>query len=127
MIKKKSASSPLERRVAATALFTKPISDRQRRELQRLAILPDAEIDFSDAPEGPARPLDVQVGRFYRPIKQLISLRLDAEVLAWFRGRGKKYQTYMNEVLRREMEALRVPALPASSRPTPRSRTRVPR
>ena len=46
----------------------------------------------------------VEIGRFYRPIKQLVSLRVDAEVLAWFRGRGKKYQTYMNEVLRCEME-----------------------
>jgi uncharacterized protein (DUF4415 family) len=34
----------------------------------------------------------------------LVSIRVDAEVLAWFRGRGKKYQTYMNEVLRREMQ-----------------------
>jgi hypothetical protein len=30
--------------------------------------------------------------------------RVDADVLAWFRARGKKYQTYMNEVLRREMQ-----------------------
>ena len=42
---------------------------------------------------------------FYRPVKQLVSIRVDADVLAWFRGRGKKYQTYMNEVLRREMQA----------------------
>ena len=48
---------------------------------------------------------DVEVGRFYRPIKQLVSLRVDADVLAWFRGQGKKYQTHMNEVLRREMQA----------------------
>jgi uncharacterized protein (DUF4415 family) len=34
----------------------------------------------------------------------LVSLRVDADVLHWFRGRGKKYQTYMNEVLRREMQ-----------------------
>jgi len=47
---------------------------------------------------------EVEVGRFYRPIKQLVSLRVDADVLAWFRGQGKKYQTYMNEVLRREMQ-----------------------
>jgi uncharacterized protein (DUF4415 family) len=85
-------------------LFTTPVSDKQRRELQRLAARPDSQIDFSDAPEGSPRASDIQVGRFYRPIKQLVSLRLDADVLAWFRGRGKKYQTYMNEVLRREMQ-----------------------
>jgi len=104
MVKKKSASSRQERRVPASALFTTPVTDRQRRELNRLAALPDSQIDFSDAPEGNPRASDIQAGRFYRPIKQLVSIRVDADVLAWFRGRGKKYQTYMNEVLRREME-----------------------
>jgi uncharacterized protein (DUF4415 family) len=36
-------------------------------------------------------------------VKQLVSLRVDADVLAWYRASGAKYQTYMNEVLRREM------------------------
>jgi uncharacterized protein (DUF4415 family) len=62
------------------------------------------EIDFSDAPEKEPPPSGIHVGRFYRPIKQLISLRVDADVLAWFRSRGKRYQTHMNEVLRREMQ-----------------------
>jgi uncharacterized protein (DUF4415 family) len=111
MAKKKSASrngpqtaSRQERRVPANALFTTPVTDKQRRELERLRDLPDSQIDFSDAPEGHPRASDIQVGRFYRPIKQLVSIRVDAEVLAWFRGQGKKYQTYMNEVLRREMQ-----------------------
>jgi BrnA antitoxin of type II toxin-antitoxin system len=43
--------------------------------------------------------------RLYRPVKQQISLRVDAEVLASFRSQGGKYQTYMNQVLRRKMEA----------------------
>jgi uncharacterized protein (DUF4415 family) len=34
----------------------------------------------------------------------LVSLRVDADVLAWFRGQGKKYQTRINDVLRREMQ-----------------------
>ena len=104
MAKKKSASSRQEKRVPASALFTTPITDKQRRELQGLAARPDSQIDFSDAPEGNPRASDLEVGRFYRPIKQLVSLRVDADVLSWFRGRGKKYQTYMNEVLRREMQ-----------------------
>jgi uncharacterized protein (DUF4415 family) len=105
MAKKKSVSSRQERRVPASEIFTTPITDKQRRELQRLAARPDSQIDFSDAPEGKPRMSDVEVGRFYRPIKQLVSLRVDADVLAWFRGQGKKYQTHMNEVLRREMQA----------------------
>src|ERR1700720_4698103 len=103
MAKIKSASSRQERRVPASALFTTPITDKQRRELQKLAARPDSQIDFSDAPEANPRPSEIEVGRFYRPIKRLVSLRVDADVLAWFRGQGKKYQTYMNEVLRREM------------------------
>lgn len=67
--------------------------------------MPDSAIDLSDAPERQSHPGDIQIGRFYRPIKQLVSLRVDADVLAWYRGRGKRYQTYMNQVLRREMEA----------------------
>jgi uncharacterized protein (DUF4415 family) len=104
MAKIKSVSSRQERRVPASALFTTPITDKQRRELKRLAARPDSQINFSDAPEARPRASDVEVGRFYKPIKQLVSLRVDADVLAWFRGQGKKYQTYMNKVLRREMQ-----------------------
>ncbi len=103
MVKRQSASSRREKRVPASAIFTTPLSSKQRAELAKLARLPDSKIDFTDAPER-ARPSKVLVGRFYRPVKQLVSLRVDADVLAWFRGRGKKYQTYMNEVLRREMQ-----------------------
>src|ERR1035441_241831 len=104
MVKKKSVSSRQERRVPASALFTTPITDRQRLDLQRVADCPDPQIDYSYAPEGSPRASDIEVGRFYRPIKQLVSLRVDADVLAWFRGQGKKYQTRINDVLRREMQ-----------------------
>jgi uncharacterized protein (DUF4415 family) len=80
MAKKKSASRQ-ERRVPANALFTTPVTDKQRRELERLRDLPDSRIDFSDAREGHPRASDIQAGRFYRPIKQLVSMRVDAEVL----------------------------------------------
>jgi uncharacterized protein (DUF4415 family) len=103
MAKKKLESSRQERRVRASELFTTPLTNRQRKELQQLALLGDSAIDFSDAPaiKMPAR--RVHVGRFYRPVKEQISLRVDADVLAWCRLRGGKYQTYMNEVLRRAM------------------------
>jgi uncharacterized protein (DUF4415 family) len=104
MAKKKSASYPREKRFPASVLFTRPLTDRQRRELQQLRDMPDSEIDLSDAPPVEPLPSKVEVGRFYRPIKHLVSIRVDADVLAWFRARGKKYQTYMNEVLRREMQ-----------------------
>ena len=66
--------------------------------------MPDSKIDYSDIPEARSFPTQLHVGRFYRPVKEQISLRVDADVLAWFRSRGKKYQTYMNQVLRREMQ-----------------------
>ena len=103
MAKKRSVSSRRERRVPASEVFTKALGKRELAELTKLAKMPNSKIDFSDAPES-TRAGRVLVGRFYRPVKQLVSLRVDADVLAWFRGRGARYQTYMNEVLRREMQ-----------------------
>jgi uncharacterized protein (DUF4415 family) len=65
----------------------------------------DSKIDYSDAPAMKAVPSQVHVGRFYRPLKQQISLRIDADAFAWFWAHGRKYQTYMNAALRREMRA----------------------
>ena len=83
----------------------KPISERERRELSKVSRMADAKIDYSDVPALRSLPQEVHIGRFYKPVKEQISLRVDADVLAWFRSRGRKYQTYMNEVLRREMRA----------------------
>ncbi len=75
---------------------------KQRAELKALAALPDDRIDTRDIPEirnwsGAKR------GLFYRPVKRQITLRLDADVVAWFRSRapaGRGYQTAMNRALR---------------------------
>jgi uncharacterized protein (DUF4415 family) len=47
--------------------------------------------------------MDAVRGRFYRPVKQPISLRLDADVVAWLKKRGKGYQTRVNGILRQTM------------------------
>jgi uncharacterized protein (DUF4415 family) len=79
------------------------MTDEQRRELQRLAELPDEEIDTSDIPEvGDFS--DAIRGRFYRPIKRQITLRIDADLLEWFRAQGGKYQTRINAALREYVE-----------------------
>jgi len=44
------------------------------------------------------------VGKFYRPIKKPLTIRLDADVLDWLRGQGKGYQTRINALLRSSME-----------------------
>jgi uncharacterized protein (DUF4415 family) len=41
---------------------------------------------------------------FYRPLKKPVTLRLDADVLAWFRREGRRYQTRINQALRQVME-----------------------
>ena len=41
---------------------------------------------------------------FYKPIKKPVTLRLDADVLAWFKRDGRRYQTRINAALRRVME-----------------------
>jgi uncharacterized protein (DUF4415 family) len=105
MAKKKSVLSRREKRLPASALFTSPMGKRERRELETLAGMADSAINDPDAPMMKALPRQVHGGRSYKPLKQQISLRVDADVLAWFRSRGKKYQTYMNAVLRREMQA----------------------
>jgi uncharacterized protein (DUF4415 family) len=44
------------------------------------------------------------VGKFYRPIKKPLTIRVDADVLAWLKGQGKGYQTRINALLRSAME-----------------------
>jgi uncharacterized protein (DUF4415 family) len=44
-------------------------------------------------------------GRFYRPVKQAVSLRLDADIVAWLKKPGKGYQTRANHILRERMPA----------------------
>lgn len=79
------------------------ITKTQQNEIAKLAQLSDAEIDTSDISE---INWDRAVrGKFYRPIKQQITLRLDADMVAWFRGRGRKYQTRMNRALRDYMNS----------------------
>ncbi len=81
---------------------SKQLTRQQRAELKSLAALPDAAIDTSDARElldwsGAKR------GLFYRPVKQQLTLRLDADVIAWFKSHGASkdgYQTRINRALR---------------------------
>ncbi|MGO9270651.1 MAG: BrnA antitoxin family protein [Terriglobia bacterium] len=76
----------------------------RKRKLARLAERPDSEIDFSEIP-----PLTESFWKnavrnpFYRPVKQQLTVRLDADVVAWLRRQGKGYQTRLNRLLRKAM------------------------
>jgi len=50
-----------------------------------------------------AHDVSAAVGTWYRPIKKPVTLRLDADVLAWFKKQGSGYQTRINQALRRIM------------------------
>ena len=79
------------------------MSARERKELAALEKMPDSAIDTSDIPEITDWS-KAQVGRFYRPIKQPVTIRLDADVIAWFKETAPQYQTAVNKVLRDYME-----------------------
>ena len=66
------------------------------------------DIDTSDIPEVKDWSGAV-VGKFYRPIKEQVCLRLDADVLNWFRRQGPGYQTRINDLLRNTMTTERLP------------------
>jgi uncharacterized protein (DUF4415 family) len=64
--------------------------------------VPDGGINVDDIPE-----LDEAFFRdaeWRPPIKQPVTIRIDNDVLEWFRSRGKGYQTQINRLLRRYME-----------------------
>lgn len=76
-----------------------PISEALMAQLTALEALPDSDIDLSDSPEvtdwsGAVR------GKYYRPVKQLLSVRLDADLIDWFKSSGSGYQTRINAALR---------------------------
>jgi len=46
----------------------------------------------------------MKIGDFYKPLKKPVTLRLDADLIAWFKKDGRKYQTRINKALRIVME-----------------------
>ena len=78
------------------------LTPKMIEELAGLAALRDEDIDLSDAPEITDWSRAVR-GKFYRPIKQQVTLRLDADVLDWFKRQADSdggYQTRINAALR---------------------------
>lgn len=81
------------------------LTGEQKARLEALAKRPDSEIDFSDIPQ-----LDEKFWKqaeknpFYKPTKQVTTVRIDSDVMQWLKAEGKKgYQTRMNKILREAM------------------------
>ena len=92
-----------------TKIVRKSLSDSRltaghKRRLKKLSQRPDNEIDTSDIPELTEKFWQNAVRNpFYRPLKQQLTLRLDADVIAWLRRQGRGYQTRANALLRDAM------------------------
>jgi uncharacterized protein (DUF4415 family) len=75
-----------------------------RKELAALAAKPESEIDFSDLPATTEQDWHAAVrGKFYRPVKQQLTVRVDADVLEWLKSQGSGYQSRLNSILRAAM------------------------
>jgi len=97
-----------KRRKSRTVVYQlKPdqqLTARQKREIQKLATMPEDQVDTSDIPELPPGAWKNAVrGKWYRPVKKAVSIRLDADVLAWLKAKGSGYQTRVNNLLRERM------------------------
>jgi len=80
----------------------KGLSPEMRKQVAKLKAMRDEDIDTSDIPEitdwsGAVR------GKYYRPVKKPVTVRVDADVLAWLKSSGKGYQTKINSLLREAM------------------------
>ena len=84
----------------------KKLTKNQAKEIRALTRMKDDEIDFMDIPLTRDWS-DSVVGKFYRPIKKSLTIRIDADVLAWLKAQGKVYQTRINGLLREAMEGVR--------------------
>ena len=78
------------------------LTPKQRKMLAKIVNIKDDEIDFSDIPEQ-LDWKDAKRGVFYKPIKQQLTLRLDADVVDWFKRQGAGYQTQINAVFRKHV------------------------
>ena len=86
----------------------RPVTAAQRKRLATVAAMPDAQIDYSDIPK------QTRALQWTRPgalvpdeNKQQITLRLDADVVGFFKATGKRYQSRINAALREYMNAHR--------------------
>lgn len=84
----------------------KPLTAQQRKRLKLLAAMPDAEIDYSDIPRQTGGVQWTRPGALVpSENKQQVTLRLDADVLTFFKGTGKRYQSRINAALREYVQA----------------------
>jgi len=91
--------------VTRRTIVKKPTTKKvSRTNRARIDALRDDEIDFSDIPEQGKAFFNRAVLRLPQP-KATVTIRLDRQVLDWFKAHGRGYQTRINALLRAYMEA----------------------
>ena len=91
-------------KIVKKSLSDSHLSAGRKRRLETLSRRPDGEIDTSDIPELTEKFWQNAVRNpFYRPLKRQLTLRLDADIIAWLRRKGKGYQIRANALLRDAM------------------------
>jgi uncharacterized protein (DUF4415 family) len=82
------------------------LTREQKRDIAAIAAKKDADIDLSDMPEV-ADWSGAETGKFYRPPKKSVTMRLDQDVIDWLKAYGRGYQTRVNLLLRHAMASAR--------------------
>lgn len=86
----------------------------------RVDSMKDKDIELSESPELTPEMFARGIVRYgLKPVtkKELLTLRVDGDVLAWFRAQGRGYQTQINSLLRAYMDANRAGAKKKESTP----------
>jgi uncharacterized protein (DUF4415 family) len=112
-------------KIVKKSLPNSHLSLGRKRRLEKLSRQSDTEIDTSDIPELSEKFWQNAVRNpIYRPVKQQLTLRLDADIIAWLRRQGRGYQTRANALLR---EAMLGDLKPKERDGRERSYSRIPR
>jgi len=88
-----------------SAKSAKNKSPRNRTDLKRLRLMSDRQIDYSDIPETDEKFWE-SAGVIIPTAKIHLYVRLDEDVVDWFKRQGPGYQTRMNAVLRSYVQAV---------------------
>ena len=98
--------TPIKGRPGMVSYQREPGTPLSKKELAELEALKGRPVDTSDIPEWTGEMWKRAVrGRFYRPVKKAVSLRLDADVIAGVKKEGKGYQSRANRLLLEKMLA----------------------
>ena len=82
------------------------MDEAAKKRMAALSEVADSKVDLSDIREWTAEDFKAAVPfrSIWKPRKEQITARIDADVLLWLKSHGKGYQTLLNAILRKEMQ-----------------------